>query len=250
MTDDYYKDFVLALESAENSYMRELRRVNPSDERGMLRRTYSSFKDYVNKLIAELTKFIAKSKEALTINIRKILVKSDMAKILKKADDQFGKNAQGITITCPDFPKYAIKVRDASDKVWKEAEKIINKNYVDVNQMDKDLARFEVVYNNGWEEITAATKLRTMTTIEEFRSICKNEIKGDSIISRTVSDSIHKMKKAEIEIDYISKRRTSMEENRIVPHKLNVLQRIIARMAKFCSRIWKGFVEMVAFMTT
>lgn len=244
MTDDYYKDFVLALESAENSYMRELRRGNTLDERSRIRKTYDSFKDFVNKLIAELTKFVAKTQEALAKNIRKTLVKSDVKKALKGVNEKYGTNVEGITIHCPDFARYAVEVRNVSDKVWKEANRIVNKNYVDINQIDIDLNRFDAIFNQSWEDITNAAELKTVMSIEEFRSICKNEISGDSIISKTISNSIHKMKKAEIEIEYITKRRDSMEENRIVPRKLNILQRIIAKIVKFCSKILKLFSEM------
>lgn len=250
MTDDYYKDFALALEAAEDAYMKELYRRNPKDERGRTRKIFGSFKDYVNKLIAELSKFISRSKEAIMINIRKVAVKTDIARTLKQANSQYGKNTTGVKIACPDFARYAVEVRKASDKVWKYADHIVNKTYVDINQLDSDMAKFEIAFNEAWTDINAASKLKTAMTVEKFRELCKNELKGDSIISRTVADSIHKMEKARIEIDYMEKRRESMEVNRIIPHKLNILQRIMARIAKFCSGIWKGFLGMACFLTS
>lgn len=250
MTDDFYKDFTLALEAAEDSYMKELYRHNSKDERGRTRKMFGSLKDYINKLIAELSKLIARSKEALKINMRKALVKTDIAKTLKKANSQYGRKTTGITISCPDFARYAVIVRNSSDAIWKEADHIVNKNYVDIRQMDEDMRKFEYSYKLAYDNINAANKLKTTMTIEKFREICKNELKGDSIISRTVADSIHKMEKARIEIDYMEKRRESLEVNRIVPHKLNILQRIMAKIAKFCSSIWKGFVGMICFLST
>lgn len=250
MTDDFYKDFTLALEAAQTDYAKALRSMNGGDERGTTRHIFSSLKDYINKLIAELKKLIANARETAMINVRKAAVKSDVKNALKAADSKFGKNFNGYTTSCPDFNRYAVEIAKASDKVWKEAERIINKKYVDISDLDNDLERFEVIYNEGMEAISNATKLKTTMDIDEFRAMCNNELKGDSLISRTVADSMHKMKKAEINLKYMESRRDSMEYNRIIPHKYNVIQRILARIARFCSSIWKGFVGMTCFLTS
>lgn len=248
MTIDSYKDFVIGLESAEDAYFRELRKRNSPDERSWASKVVSSFKDFVNNLVAQLTKFVDSTKEALKMNFRKMAVKSDMRNMLKDVDKKFGKDAKGITIECPDIGRYATEVQKAADKVWKAADKIASKNYVDINQIDKDIEAFERTFAEGWEAITQATTRRTMMPVEKFKEICQNEIKGDSIVSRVVSDSIHKMKKAEINIKYLEDRRDSMDINRIVPKKLNALQRVMAKIAKFCGGIWKGFITMVSFI--
>lgn len=250
MTIDSYKDFVLGLESVEDSYIRDLRNQNSVDERSWSRKVIASFKDFVNKLVAELTKFIDRTKEAARMNFRKMAVKSDMKTMLKNTNNKFGKDATGINIECPDVGRYASEVQKASDKVWKAADKMMKRNYVDINQINNDLEAFDHTFTEAWEAINTAANRRTVMPIESFRAICENEIKGDSIVSRVVSDSIHKMKKAEIDFKYLESRIDSMDANRIVPKKLNAIQRVMSRIVKFCGAIWKGFLTITCYLAS
>lgn len=250
MTDTCYRDFVIGLESVEDSYIRELRRKSTRDERSKPRQIIDSFKDFVNKLTAELSRFIDRTKESVVMNFRKAAVKHDVRNMLKAADEKFGKGTNGITIECPDLGRYATEVQNASEKVWKVADNIFNKTYVDIDQMNRDMATFERTIDKAWEDISIATDRTTIMPIEKFRDICMNEIKGDSIVSRVISDSIHKMKKSEINLKYLEKRMDSMDKNRIVPKRLNMAQRVIARIAKFCGDIWKNFLKMACFLTS
>lgn len=250
MTDTCYGEFILAMEAAKTDYAKKLRDMNGADERGTTRHIFSSLKDFINKLIAELKKFMAKSREAAMINIRKAVVKREVKNTLKKANAEFGKKATGVEIDCPDFNRYAVEIAKASDSIWKEADKMIHKKYVDIYQLNSDLERFEVAYNDAMETITDAAKLRTKMDIDDFRVLCNDELKGDSLVSRTIADSMHKMKKAEINLEYLESRRGSMEYNRIVPHKLNIIQRILAQITRFCSSIWKGFIGIICFLTS
>lgn len=133
------------------------------------------------------------------------------------------------------------------DDLWKYGKKFQKINYKSVDQIDKDMDRFNSLLNHYNKELEKIENKEYTIKIKDAIEFVSNEIDGQSKVLETINSSISQVKEMETVASNLELKRNTLG-NDVIPKHVFFLKRICNSILGFVKKKVSKFISIVVFL--
>ena len=194
----------------------------------------TAMNNFKNAIRNKLEKF--KSENSLELRLRNARKKLMMQK------EQGEKYIENIDVF--EYKKVYVKM---VDDLWKEAKRFPKVKYNTVDEIDRDLLKFDDKIAKYDEKLDEIEKRKVKIKIDDAIEFVSREIGGNTQIMKTIEECELKVREMDRNAQVLAQRRNILGAD-IIPKHVSLIKRIVNSITKFIRNKVSKFISIVVFL--
>lgn len=207
----------------------------------------TTIKKFYANIIATIKNFISSIQVEVSKKTRERATDSKLHKMydnLKKAKENGANKVKVVDVWT--LEREYIK---ATDELKKLALKFSKMKYDRISDLDRDIAKFNSLYDKYDKELDELSKQTIVVDIDKMIDFVSDEISNRSKIFDTINDSITLMEQMEKDSELIAQREDILGPD-VIPKHLSFLRKMGTKIAAFMKKNTVKFIANVVFAFT
>ena len=219
------------LEYFENHYVKES--------------SQNKFWDSVKKFFAELILSFKKFSNMIIQKVNTVINSGLKKRLHAKLEMERKKGTRTIEIV--DMEKYKNKYLDMVSDLWNYGKRIERANYRTVDQIDRDLERFNSIVDKYEKELDEIASKKVTYRIDKAIKFIENEINGTSKVTATLDEAMQEFNNMKNAAELLETKRNILGQG-IIPKHVNIIKRISNRLSSFVRKHVVKFIRITVFL--
>jgi DNA repair ATPase RecN len=215
--------------------------ITESEHKSLLVKIKEFFTNIITSLKTFHTSIITKLRSFARENTIEIKLRSLRKELNEKKD-----NGQKYIKTI-DLVKYEKTYIKMVDSLWEYAQKFEKVDYRTVDQIDRDLAKFNSLYEKYNTELDEIAKKEYTMKITDAINFVSKEIDGRSKVIETINQSINKVKEMKTSAENLELKRNTLGSD-VIPKHVFFLKRMCNSITAFIRKAVSKFITVVVFL--